>query len=132
MVLQYKFIYFFSLQFFQPSPLQYNCKACNTNSQYNLGNGTKPFLHFLSRFFFFFKLLENHPKIIFILFFPNTSNKFIKIYFHSFFFNFTHYKTLRKIFLHINNFFFTFPEYFNKFIKIYLIQFSSVLQLVKP
>ena len=54
--------------FFQPSLLQYKTKACNTKSQYNLGNGPKPFLHFLS-IIFFFKLLENHPKIIFILFF---------------------------------------------------------------
>ena len=63
----------------KPPKLQYNFPYCNTLankpslaiqfsthqaiSQYNLGNGLKPFLHFFSRMFFFsFKLLENHPK----------------------------------------------------------------------
>ena len=131
-------IYFF-LQFFQPSLLQYNCKACNTNSQYNLGNGPKPFLHFLSRIFFL-KLLENHLKIIFIHFlhflspslqlsFFLNSNKFIKIYFHSFFFNFTHCKTLRKIFLLIIFFSHFQPlENTKKFICLFFFSFPIILK----
>ena len=59
-------------------------------------------------FIFFIYTIGDTKKYIHFFSFSNTSNKFIKIYFHSFFFNFTHCKTLRKIFLLIN-FFSTFP-----------------------
>ena len=52
------------------------------------------------------------------------------LFFHSFFFiSSSYWKTLK---IHTYFFFFHFPEYTNKFIKIYFIQFSSILQLVKP
>ena len=109
MVLQYNFHYNF---FFQPSLLQYKTKVCNTKiffSQYNLGNSPKTVsalnLFFIYLFIFSF-ISTRDTKKNYIHFFFNTSIKFIKIYFYSFFFNFTHCKTLRKIFLLINFLFF--------------------------
>ena len=46
---------FFSLQFFQPSFLQYNCKASNTISQYNWAVAQK---RFCIKFFFFFFIIH--------------------------------------------------------------------------
>ena len=120
----------------QYKPIKLHPQGCNTigTLQYNFlffftivwAVAQKRFLHQI--FFFFFQTTKHLRKMIFFtssiffsficywrhkkntyhFFFSNTSNKFIEIYFHSFFFNFTHYKTLRKIFLLIN-FFFTFP-----------------------
>ena len=118
-------------------------------SQYNLGNSL---IHFSTNFFFFFQIFpaigKCPKKIIFILFFfQYTPNKFMKIYFlhfsltlHTvklldkyffssykiFFFTFPATGKHKKLYAYIF-FFFIFSEYSNKFIKIYFIQFSSVL-----
>ena len=100
----------------QYKPIKLHPQGCNTigTLQYIFfftivwAVAQKRFLHQILFFFFIYLLLETQ-KNTYPFFFSNTSNKFIEFYFHSFFFNFTHYKTLRKIFLLINFFFFTFP-----------------------
>ena len=129
--------------------------SCNTLPFLAIQLGSSPnqfcntlFFSFFTIFFFtHFWLLENVPNIIFIQFFflQYTPNKFMKIYFlhfsltlhtvkllekyffssYNFFFHISsHWKTLKKLYTY---FFSHFPEYSNKFIKIYFIQFSSVL-----
>ena len=125
-------------------------------SQYNLGNSpihfsTKKIFFFLLLLFFFnyFQLLENVPKKLYssFFFFQYTPNKFMKIHFLHFSLTLHTIKLLEKYFFssykiffftfsatgkHKKNYipiyiFFIFPEYSNKFLKIYFIQFSSVL-----
>ena len=75
------------------------------SSQYNRFCSNFFFFNFFFHYNFFSSYFHCRHKNLYTFFFSNTPNKFIKIYFHSFFFNFTHCKTLRKIFLLINFFF---------------------------
>ena len=73
-------------------------------------------------------------KLIHIIFFSfsSTLNKFIKIYFHSFFFRFTPCKTLENNFHHLVFFFFHFPITQINLLKFILfIFFFPVLHTVK-
>ena len=117
--------------------LQYNFQPTThpkAMSRYNfplyrdivLGSSPNQFYTFFFRFshIFFSSLFcyWKHQKYL-SFFFPHSLvhlNKFIKIYFHSFFFSFTPCKTLENHFLHHIFFFSNKP---NKFIKIYFIIF---------
>ena len=106
-----------------------------------LGSSPNQFLHFFfvfSHFFFLFFIsatgnTKKKKKYLSIFFFSfsSTPNKFIKIYFHSFFFSFTPCKTLENNFIHLI-FFLSFSNNPNKFIKIYFIYYLfPVLHTVK-
>ena len=125
--------------------LEIQTQGCNTNFFFftiQLGSSPNPFLlHFLSIIFFFsffsssfFFLLscwKITKKNTYIHFFSHTYYwKNTQKHKYTFFFSFLPAigRYTKKIYL---LFFFHFLEYSNKFIKIYFIQFSSILQLVK-
>ena len=81
-------------------------------------------------FFYYFQLLENHPKIhihIYIFFsFSSLPNKFIKIYFHSFFCSFTPCKNLE------NNFYSPYYYYFFFIMDQFVQNFSTFSSHTTP
>ena len=125
--------------------IQLHTQGCNTNflSQYNWAVAQINFLHlyifFFSFFIFFFPLFpatgKCPKKYIYTFFFLTHAigkiPKNISILFF-FFISSNYWKIHKKNIPIYYYYFFNFLEYSNKIIKIDFIQFSSILQLVKP